>query len=86
MERVECMNGMRNSYTLCRGPKGKGLLEEKLEKLGCKYITTQVLQNERSVLWEVIVSIILSEKLCMYHILFLIPVFIAQVTKMVQFT
>jgi hypothetical protein len=61
-------------------------------------------QEERSIFWEVIVSVILSKKVCMYvaysewfpvsipellirkryYILFLILVFIVQVTKLVQ--
>jgi hypothetical protein len=71
----------------------------------------RVPEEERSIFWEVIVSVILSKNcICTcvlfrtvseivislhsskivdkkrYHVLFLIPVFIVQVTKLVQFT
>jgi hypothetical protein len=68
-----------------------------------------VFHEERSIFWEVIISVILSKKVYIlfgkvseielfhctvpklfirkrYYVLFLIPVFIVQVTKLVQFT
>ena len=78
-----------------------------------KYIVYRMSQEERSIFWEVIVSVILSKKLYMNicpipngfrdraiwkqtakllirkryykYVLFLIPVFIVQVTELVQF-
>jgi hypothetical protein len=34
MEHVECMKGMRNSYTFCRRPKGKELPKKNLKNMG----------------------------------------------------